>query len=169
MRLVAIDGGLIWLDFHVHKGQQVRAKYIAFDDDFVDIEEEDYNKIFHYALPFGQNIPPRGIYIFHLKEEIYGISYYRHLDLETAENINMVAVVWLATRIFNPYILVPALKTIFKLGTTDIIPINEETLEKVVGSVVEHDGMVNCSINGNEVISELPPGNLDNYPVKFLL
>lgn len=168
-----LDGGLIWLNFHVNKGVIVQAMAFEFDngedEEFV---EEDWDRIKHHAMPIGQFISEKSVNIFQISELFYGISLFSTLD-QANEKVNMVALVWVTSKVIHPFTIVPALKAIIK-SVANLNPfITPESLQIIVQKMKENNnGQLNdiITIDGQQIHlqNEIFPSDM-NLPVKFLL
>ena len=165
-----LDGGLIWLNFHVNIGVVVQAMAFEFDND-EDLFDEDWDRIKHFAMPIGSFTHDKAVNIFQITELVYGISLFSTLD-QINDKIGMVSLVWVTSKVINPFTLIPALKAIIK-SVVNVNPfITPESLKDIVQKMKKNDGQLNdlITINGRQIHlqNDISPSDM-NFPVKFLL
>lgn len=166
-----LDGGLIWLDFHVHAGAQIRASYYNFTNN-QSIWDEELEIIRHYAIPIGQTVLGQSIQVFQINKDLFGFSLYFELPQEI-NKINAVSLMWVSSKNFNPFQILNSLKSI--LSSFDALNpiINNEVLQQISDNIIQNKGNMNITLldNNNQEIrltSHVNP-NLNNEPVENLL
>ena len=111
-------------------------------------------------------MPERGINIYQINRDVVAISYYSYVD-NIIKDVNIISLVWVTSHLFNPYILVPPLKTLLNLIIDSNIILSNEFVEHIVKNIKENKGILQTTIESVELKSNPLPPNFDNMIVKF--
>ncbi|MHA2366321.1 MAG: hypothetical protein ACXAC7_20360 [Candidatus Hodarchaeales archaeon] len=166
---VRLDGGLIWLDYHITNQIQVKAYYYKFEDD-QELNDDDWYLIYHHSMPIKGNSVTTTFNLFQINEEIYGVSLFKKLDQER-DGISLVSLIWVSTKVTNPMTLIPVLKEIINSAGIKIA-ITNESLYVLVNNIIENNGQIDYTFEsgGQEIQIKSPPfPETLNVPIKFLI
>lgn len=164
-----LDGGLIWLDFHIHKGIQTRAYYYKIENDII-LDDLEWKIVGHYAIPMGHTQMSQSIHLFQINEDLFGFSLYQ--ETQEINEINAVSLMWIGSKIFNPFKLLPCLKAIIN-SFEQINPyINNDTLKYIVQNIIQGRGRLDYMLEegGQQIKLESKdyPENM-TIPIKFII